>query len=274
MDEVLAIDGGYGFGLLSRGTDRDPSSVPLVLLNSGLIHRIGPFRMYVDFARELAGKGINVFRFDLPRAGDGPSDGVSVDATIQAVFDTLARATGARHFAIGGICSAADIAWRIAQDDPRVSGVWLFDGFAHRGRWFRLARARRALARPPGQWPMLAWKLARRVRVPSGPDIQEIRDWPDPAQFKAQSSVLLARGVRILAMYTGGVSKYLLHRRQLDDTFGPAHRHAGLQVEFWPQFDHTLMRPADRARVLSVLGEWCAGFRMPLRPDKGGNDAE
>src|SRR3546814_4626444 len=75
----------------------------------------------------------------------------------------------------------------------------------------------------PWQWPRLAWRLLRGLR-PEEPtraaDIAVIRDWPEPKEFRRQSTNLLSRGVRILAMYTGGVSKYMMDRRQLDDTFG------------------------------------------------------
>src|SRR3546814_555978 len=138
--------------------------VTLVLLNAGLTHRVGPFRGYVGIARYLATRGVDVFRFDLPRVGDGPAAGVSVGAMVAATLDTLEREAGARCFVIGGICSAADMAWHIAQDDPRIAGVWLLDGFAHRGRWFRLARVRKALRRPPWQWPRWAWRFLRGLR--------------------------------------------------------------------------------------------------------------
>src|SRR3546814_6918318 len=63
-------------------------------------------------------------------------------------------------------------------------------------------------------------------------------------------------------MYTGGVSKYMMDRRQLDDTFGESCRHAGLATTYWPEFDHTLMSPADRDRVLSSVGDWCEKFKV------------
>src|SRR3546814_16490855 len=117
---------------------------------------------------------------------------------VAATLDTLEREAGARCFVIGGICSAADMAWHIAQDDPRIAGVWLLDGFAHRGRWFRLARVRKALRRPPWQWPRLAWRLLRGLR-PEEPtraaDIAVLRDWPEPKAFRRQSASLLSRGV-------------------------------------------------------------------------------
>lgn len=264
MDEVIDIPG-FGYGILTPARRR-ATPVTLVLLNAGLTHRVGPFRGYVAIARYLATRGVDVFRFDLPRVGDGPAAGVSVNAMVAAALDALEREVGSRCFVIGGICSAADMAWHIAQDDPRIAGVWLLDGFAHRGRWFRLARVRKALRRPPWQWPGLAWRLLRGLRPEEGvyaADIAVIRDWPEPKAFRRQSTDLLSRGVRILAMYTGGVSKYMLDRRQLDDTFGKSCRHAGLTTTYWPAFDHTLMSPADRDHVLSSLGDWCEQFTRP-----------
>ncbi|MGH8816050.1 MAG: hypothetical protein ACREX5_05610, partial [Achromobacter pestifer] len=266
MDEVVAIPG-FGFGILSPSSTHAPVPATLVLLNAGLTHRAGPFRSYVGMARHLARTGVDVFRFDLPRVGDGPAVGVSVDAMVAAALDALDRRSGARRYILGGICSAADMAWRIAQVEPRVGGVWLLDGFAHRGRWFRMTRLRNGLRRPPSHWPGMALRLLdsmRRRRKAWPVDIAVIRDWPDPETFRVQAADLLGRGVRILAIYTGGVSKYLLHRRQLDATFGASHRHQGLELEYFPDLDHTLMSPADRDRVTDELAQWCQGFRSQV----------
>lgn len=257
VEQVVEIDG-FGFGILTRSA-ASPSPVVLVLLNAGLTHRVGPFRGYVQMARAVAARGTDVFRFDLPRVGDGPADGVPVDAMITAVFDTLERELEVRRFALGGICSAADMAWRIARGEPRVQGVWLLDGFAHRGKWYRVARVQRALRRPPWEWPRRLLRNARQ-RASGGPDISVIRDWSDPAAFRDEAAALLARGAKILAIYTGGVIPYLQHPRQLDDTFGRSRRHAGLSVDYLPAFDHTLMGQADRGAVAERLGDWLAGF--------------
>lgn len=255
MDEVLAFPKS-GFGILSRA-EGEASPVVLVLLNAGLTHRVGPFRSYVHFARRLAASGVHVFRFDLPRVGDGPATGVSVDGMVTDAFDLLERHTGARRFVVGGICAAADLAWRLAPQDPRIAGVWLFDGFAHRGAWYALARLRRALRKPVAQWPALVRRVLGGVRTAAaGQPVSSLRDWQEPRVFRDQARQLLERGVRILAMYTGGVSSYLLHPAQLGQTFGRARMHPGLQVEYWPQLDHTLMSPADRDHVLRGLQAW------------------
>ena len=264
-EDVVTIEDGRAFGILSRAPVRR-SATTVVLLNAGLIHRVGPFRMSVHLARHLATQGHDVFRFDMPRVGDGAGDGAqSVEDGIIAALDAVERTTGSRSFAIGGICNGADTGWRIAQLDDRVTGLLLFDGFADRGLWFRVGRLRKVLARPLRQWPGLATRMAKRMsQRAGGMEMQSFRDWPEAAQFRKQAAMLLGRGVKILAIYTGGVSKYLLHRRQLKGTFGASHGHAGLQVRFWPELDHTLMSPGDRDRVLAGVGDWCETFRIPI----------
>ncbi|HWU86648.1 MAG TPA: hypothetical protein VN253_05215, partial [Kofleriaceae bacterium] len=41
-----------------------------VLLNSGLMHRVGPFRTGVELARSLAARGVRVLRYDRSGLGD------------------------------------------------------------------------------------------------------------------------------------------------------------------------------------------------------------
>src|SRR5690606_40846873 len=78
MDEILSIPDA-GFGILSPAQGA-ASPAALVLLNAGLTHRVGPFRCYVQFARRLASRGTHVFRFDLPRVGDGRPGGPGTEA--------------------------------------------------------------------------------------------------------------------------------------------------------------------------------------------------
>src|SRR5262245_43008918 len=45
----------------------------VVLLNAGIVHRVGPNRMHVLLARALAAAGISSLRFDMSGIGDSPS---------------------------------------------------------------------------------------------------------------------------------------------------------------------------------------------------------
>ena len=70
MEKILPLAAG-SFGLVSLPPG-GRSSVAVVLLNAGLIHRSGPFRLYTRLARKLAKSGYIVLRFDLPGIGDAP----------------------------------------------------------------------------------------------------------------------------------------------------------------------------------------------------------
>jgi len=59
------------FGILT-----EPEGAPLgptvLLLNAGLIHHIGPARLWVSLARRFAAAGMRCLRFDLSGLGDSP----------------------------------------------------------------------------------------------------------------------------------------------------------------------------------------------------------
>ncbi|KRG68957.1 alpha/beta fold hydrolase [Pseudoxanthomonas dokdonensis] len=255
MDEILSLDDGLAYGILTRASG-PAKGVTLVLLNAGLIHRPGPFRFHVHLARALAEEGFNVFRFDQPRVGDaGSGSHATAGALFKQVLDTLQTATADTQFAIGGICSAADQAWRLALADQRVTSLVLIDGMAVQNIWFRVGQLRLMLGRGIRRWPgMLKRFLA--ARDVDAPGVMDFRDWSEPAQFREEAALLLQRGVKILGFYTGGVSYYLLHRRQLDATFGRSRRHPGLTLLFRPDVDHILFSTVQRERVIQRIRAW------------------
>jgi dienelactone hydrolase len=116
---------------------RDPGRPACILVNAGLIHRVGPNRLYVNLARRLAGRGMVTLRLDL--SGRGDSD-VSKDARsftesaideIRAAMDALETSRQCRQFVIGGICSGAINALQVAMADERVAGGIMIDGPAY-----------------------------------------------------------------------------------------------------------------------------------------------
>jgi hypothetical protein len=259
MDEVLSLDGGRSFGILTRAA-ADARGRAVVLFNAGLIHRVGPFRLHVHLARRLAAQGFDVFRFDLPRIGDAPAGShATQESAAREALDSVQAATGATSFIVGGLCSAADLSWKVAVAEPRVDGLLLIDSMAVRSRWFRVGQLQLLLRRPISSWPRMAWRFFKPAKPADGPGLADFRDWPDHAIFKSDLEKMLERGVKVLALYTGGVAHYLLHRRQLDATFGASRRHPGLQVHYWPGVDHLVFVPPDRQRMVERISEWSAG---------------
>jgi len=146
----------------SEGTKRQDAAV--VLLNAGIVHRVGPSGLYVKLARRLAGLGYVVVRFDGSGIGDSevrrdhlPFEKSAVLETIE-VMDYVTRARGVHKFVLVGICSGAVTAFKTACEDRRVTGAALLNaqGFHQSGRW-------NAYAMNPG-WVREYWRNLRSVR--------------------------------------------------------------------------------------------------------------
>jgi pimeloyl-ACP methyl ester carboxylesterase len=109
----------------------------IVLLNAGLIHRVGPNRLYVKMARRLAGLGFSVLRFDFSGLGDSRvrDDHLAFDKSAisetQEAMHYLHVATGSTQFILIGLCSGANVSFRTACCDPRVVGAILINPRGH-----------------------------------------------------------------------------------------------------------------------------------------------
>ncbi|MEO8459071.1 MAG: alpha/beta fold hydrolase [Dokdonella sp.] len=260
-----AITFGDGlFGFLTRpphnvaaGSEPRPT---VLLLNAGLIHRSGPFRLHTHLARELAKAGHAVLRFDLPGVGDAAFDHERAQSQIVVrIMDRLQRVVGSSGFIVGGICSAADLGWRVAVADQRVRGVILLDGVARKGFWFHVGQAQLFLRRSPRRWfGMLARRIApAKTQLAARASDDDLREWPTIGHERDELAQLVARGTRVLALYTGGVATYFLHRRQFLASFGSAAQHPNVQFDFWPECDHLFMAAGDRVRLRRHIGNWC-----------------
>jgi len=99
-------------GLFAMATQPEtPTGLPVVvLLNAGLVHRVGPFRLYVPLARTLAAAGFPVVRFDQPGVGDAPNkDDPDEAGVVSRIFDELAAILYTNDFIVGGLCAARSL---------------------------------------------------------------------------------------------------------------------------------------------------------------------
>jgi pimeloyl-ACP methyl ester carboxylesterase len=123
------------FGVLTEPEGPVGSSRPaLCFLNVGANHHVGPHRMCVELARELASLGYVAFRFDFAGLGDSaagpgaPENRVYTNGYVDDVkraMELLAERRGMHRFLLVGLCSGAYFAFRTAIDDPRVIGQLL-----------------------------------------------------------------------------------------------------------------------------------------------------
>jgi pimeloyl-ACP methyl ester carboxylesterase len=117
-----------------------------VLLNAGLLHRVGPGRLYVSLARALSGLGFPVLRVDLFARGDSAITPDAVrDSTEEENYADIKLFIDARFgevpVVLGGLCSGADNAIRLAIRHDEVVGLILLDPICFKTRGFALRQS-------------------------------------------------------------------------------------------------------------------------------------
>jgi alpha-beta hydrolase superfamily lysophospholipase len=117
LEETLCRFGadGHLFGVLARGsaaTDRPA----VVVFNAGAAHHVGPNRLHVELARNLAAQGLPCLRFDLESLGDSVNRAPAREnypyphgavADGRAAIAHLREHYGYRRFIALGLCSGA-----------------------------------------------------------------------------------------------------------------------------------------------------------------------
>lgn len=124
-------------GVLTRPADAAAALPAVILLNAGLTHHVGPNRLSVRLARELAELGFPALRFDFSGVGDSPprQDALAPEKSVfvetKEAMDYLERAHDQRRFVLLGMCSGATISYLVAQSEPRVVGVAMINAQGH-----------------------------------------------------------------------------------------------------------------------------------------------
>jgi len=128
------------FGILTEPDGHASGNRPvLCFLNSGADHHVGPHRLYVELARQLASCGYATFRFDVGGLGDSraaPGEPENLLYAMKSVADVrsamtmLGHETTSQRFVLIGVCAGAYLAYHAAVQDPRVAGQVLISPYA------------------------------------------------------------------------------------------------------------------------------------------------
>lgn len=251
-----------------------------LMLNAGVVHRVGPNRIYVTAARRLAEEGFLTVRFDMSGLGDSASRRDSVPFDQASVLETCAVMSAVQHdygvsqFVTVGLCSGAVVAFRAAVADARVLGAVLINpqGFVHSEEWNayvmnkRLARTywREKLLSPHSwrqaltgrsNYRQLAAVMRRRVSsmVARGQAVTRIAH-----DLAADFGRLDARGIRVLLACSEGDFGV----DYLSTILGPRfHRREHMDCVTLPRGDHSLTLAASQQRFFDGLSRWAATLR-------------
>jgi hypothetical protein len=262
-------DGGRLLGILTLPGTSSPHAreLPLfVFLNAGLLHHVGPHRLHVRLARELGRMGFRSLRLDLAGRGDSAArPGLTNAESLAADFEDIVRALTARvgnsPIVVGGLCSGADGAIRLAPH-PRVIGLVLLDpicfpdkGFATRSVLLRYASPSRYL-----RW--LKRQLQPRPKAARGEELDPLtlRDLPTAAQLQSAFEHMRERGGRVLSVFTHYALPYYKHSGQLRRSLGlDDHQRFSTEL-FWPNAEHTYTLDLHRRQLINVIKTWAADY--------------
>lgn len=242
------------------------AALAVLLLNAGVVHRIGPHRIHVKLARALGTQGHASLRLDLSGLGDSGRVQMPADYREQAchdigsTMDQLERRFGVRRFAVFGICSGAENGLEVAFRDPRVRGVYMVDGHAYptaRTRVLRYALAVQA----HGPMHALRW-LSKRIRTSAAStaidDGQEevIEERLSKADFAARLQALVDRQADVQMVYTGSVLDRYNHATQFRRSFGGHAFVDQVRCYYRPALDHTMTTLEAQRTLIDDVVAW------------------
>lgn len=257
IEQPLDVDPQTGlFGILVR-PEPVCRKTGFIFINAGLLHRVGPFRLFVDMSRRIAQSGYPSIRLDLSGKGDSdPASGVPLlDVTINnltAAAAQLERETGVKKVVIGGLCSGADDALHAALHLDAVTGLFLFDGYTPKtARYYMLRYG-------PKLFSIRSW--LRRLRLASLPGkrlkIGSLRNWGTRREMMERYRELVDRGVRILAAYSGWPDNSYVYPSQLTANIGHPHASKLVSEVRIQGATHLYHLSAHRQRAVENFAEW------------------
>jgi pimeloyl-ACP methyl ester carboxylesterase len=250
-----------------------PQLVPtaVVILNTGIVHRIGHHRMYVTLSRILAAQGRTVVRFDFSGIGDSEprsdlaSPLVACLDDIRVVLDWLEATYRISRVVLVGLCSGADHAVLYGHTDRRVTGLVLMDPtmpptaryYYHyvAQRFLRLQNWLSVITLRSGVLRLVMAQI--RHRVSPGKDLEglTLQNLQFSPYLRECYQRTAAQGKKILAAFTS-ISARQTYDQQILDAFPEAAQGGGLRLEFFPESDHLFSRGDQRARLNGVIVDW------------------
>lgn len=248
--------------IAQSSTTKDKEQVAMILITAGMLHNVGPFRLYVDIANSLEAQGISSLRFDISGIGESlgiGSSGKSIDraaSEASEAMDYLSKNHGIKKFIVFGLCSGADDSVQTALNDERVIGVITLDGLGYKTPKFdrvqRLFLAKKILFF--NNWKSKINNLTgikpAPVSLAAGGDIREFPETPEQASNELQQ--LVDRGTQLHFIYTGGTD-YYNYAEQVYDMLPNIKWKGTESTRYFPHMDHVILLCEDRKELVKDI---------------------
>ena len=262
-------DGKRLSGVLSEPLHRSPNSPVMIMLNAGIVHRVGPFRLHVNLARVLSKQGFASLRIDLSGLGDSrPRTGKQtknerVLLDVSEAMQHLQNEGFGNRFVLFGLCSGAYQAHQVAVSDSRVVGAVFQDGIVFRTlgyyarhhllRLFRPRFWRNAIKR---RW-LNALRQNRDGYQEEGSKLAEAEYFHVDRSRQAIAAELFElkkRPTQMLFVYTGDYDD-ICGRSQFSEMYG-IKPDGQLQVDYLAKASHTFRIASQRDQFCRRVANW------------------
>jgi hypothetical protein len=262
--------------------ERDVNLPTVILLNAGIVHRVGPHRLYVALARELAAHGFCVLRFDFCGIGDSvtssDSDAYIGRATteVRQAMQFLTETVFATTYLILGFCSSVDVALNLILNDEKVHGAILVNGWPTTEiSATDVAAAHENIQARYYQRNIFVWRSWRRLLLGRsdfhaikraimgflrGRSRNHCRSVRRDAVSEVVRQAVRERGIRLLYIFSEGSVMWDIFQL----VFGPRGKSIteleGVELEFFECCDHIFTPAWSRQRFINRVVGWVVQF--------------
>jgi pimeloyl-ACP methyl ester carboxylesterase len=272
--------------------DRRTEAPGVVLLSSGLLHRVGACRMHVRMARALADAGYVSIRFDFAGLGDSDPRRDTLPFEKSGVLETqeamavLTEKYEVQQFVLAGLCSGADVAFYAAIEDPRVLSIIQLDPFVYRTPRYYIHRYGPRLLRFESWLNILtgktyfgaAIKRALGKKKSDGDDAHAdeselvqspyVRAFPPREEVAAGLRTLVNRGVSLFHIFSGGQDEHFNYQGQYAASFKDVDFKGLLSEKHLPTATHIFTDLGHQAWLDKAVVEWTrqVDAKRPVAP--------
>jgi pimeloyl-ACP methyl ester carboxylesterase len=270
----------------------------VILLSPGIVHRVGPGRIYVKIARALAAEGFLSLRFDFSGIGDSgarqdhlPFEKSAPDEAREAM-GFLRGITGIDNFILLGGCSGAEIAFRTAGSDSRICHAILinFPVGSDEGPEASSERATRAKAHyywnfalfNPSSWRKIFGGQADYGRIFEVLRVQLRQRFSFHTKVRRGETRLAqelrdvtARGVSLAFVCSEGDPALDDLRQAAGAELKRLCASGAVSLEIIPRSDHTFSSLHDQERLVKVVVDGCCAVQaaLPVRKARQHDDS-
>lgn len=269
-EKIVEIGEGYKLNaIVSLPETVEEKKPALIILNSGVMHRVGTCRTSVSLARKAAENGTLALRFDLSGIGDssaratGDTDDDRVKAEVFAAMDFVQKNYGIKQFLLYGLCSGAHNSYKAALVDDRIVGLAGIDGFAYKTKKFYFNKIAARIFRL-SFWintvkRILASGKSAGNQAESEADYEIGEMWPSyPPREETEKGYakLIDRGVKLLIIYTGGQADEYNYQDQFYDMYPSVEFGNSLELKLIPEASHIMAEPLCQQQIFSTIQNW------------------